>query len=287
LGILPLLGLMATAAAQTASPDTPPPRFPEAAPFDARTAPASARQQASMVPIGAGEYPIGAPSNHPLADRAAMPAHRVAINAFKIDRTEVTNEQFAEFLNALPVKPLGVAEGGKVGSDNIPREGHAIFLEFSSRPSPYTMIDLDDAEALIGVRGGRFAPNAGYDHHPVIGRARLRIAAGAAPECRRRFRGRLRHAAAMAECFPGATPRLRRNWQSLIGRAETSCPSAVGRAVRHQKACSTWRGACSNGRARWLAPIPTEPTTDGKISSRRARGPCVAATMSSTMHPRA
>jgi formylglycine-generating enzyme required for sulfatase activity len=120
-----------------------------------------------MVPIGAGEYPIGAPSNHPLADRAAMPAHRVAINAFKIDRTEVTNEQFAEFLNALPVKPLGVAEGGKVGSDNIPREGHAIFLEFSSRPSPYTMIDLDDAEALIGVRGGRFAPNAGYDHHPV------------------------------------------------------------------------------------------------------------------------
>ena len=120
-----------------------------------------------MVRIGAGEYPIGAPSNHPLADRAAMPAHRVAINAFKIDRTEVTNEQFAEFLNALPVKPLGVAEGGKVGSDNIPREGHAIFLEFSSRPSPYTMIDLDDAEALIGVRGGRFAPNAGYDHHPV------------------------------------------------------------------------------------------------------------------------
>ena len=91
-----------------------------------------------MVRIGAGEYPIGAPSNHPLADRAAMPAHRVAINAFKIDRTEVTNEQFAEFLNALPVKPLGVAEGGKVGSDNIRLKGTQSFLNLAvgRRPTP-------------------------------------------------------------------------------------------------------------------------------------------------------
>jgi iron(II)-dependent oxidoreductase len=154
-------------AAQTASPSTPPPRFPEAAKFDPRTAPASARQHASMVRIPAGTYPIGSPAQHPLANPAAMPAHRVTLKAFRIDRTEVTNAQFAEFMNALPVKPSGTALGGKVGPANIAPVDRALFLEFSSRPSPYTMIDLDDEEARIGVRDARFTPNPGHEDHPV------------------------------------------------------------------------------------------------------------------------
>lgn len=161
------LSMLGAASAQTASPSTPPPAFPRAAPFEAGSAPASAKQHAGMVRIAAGEYPIGSPPGHPLADEAATPAHRVSNSAFFIDRTEVTNAQFAEFLNALPVKPAGTAEGGKVGRANIPADWHAMLLEFSSRPSPYTMIDLDDAEALIGVRDGRFAPNRGYESHPV------------------------------------------------------------------------------------------------------------------------
>jgi iron(II)-dependent oxidoreductase len=155
------------AMAQTASPDTPPPRFSAAAPFDAKAYPLSAKQHASMVRIAGGTYRIGSPAKHPLADRLAMPEHKVAVKAFRLDRTEVTNAQFAEFLNALPVKPAGTALGGKVGAANIPREYHAMLLEFSSRPSPYTMIDLDDTEALIGVRDGRFVPNPGAENHPV------------------------------------------------------------------------------------------------------------------------
>jgi formylglycine-generating enzyme required for sulfatase activity len=155
------------ALAQTSPPSTPPPRFPQAAKFDPPGAPASARQAASMVRIPAGTYPIGSPAEHPLANRAAMPAHRVTLKAFRIDRTEVTNAQFAEFLNALPVKPSGTALGGKVGPANIAPADRALLLEFSSRPSPYTIIDLDDNEALIGVRDGRFAPNPGYENHPV------------------------------------------------------------------------------------------------------------------------
>lgn len=163
-----MLGVMVSAAlAQTASPTTPPPAFPRAAPFDGRSAPGSAEQHGAMVRIPGGECQIGSPPDHPLADQAAAPAHRVAIAAFLIDRTEVTNAQFSEFLNALPVKPVGTAEGGKVGKASIPADWHAVFLEFSSRSSPYTMIDLDDAEALIGVREDRFAPNRGFDNHPV------------------------------------------------------------------------------------------------------------------------
>lgn len=158
---------VAELAAQTASPSTPPPRFPQAARFDPQAAPASARQHESMVRIPAGTYPIGSPAQHPLANPAAMPAHRVTIKAFRIDRTEVTNAQFAEFLNALPAKPIGTALGGKVGPSNIAPAERPLFLEFSSRPSPYTMIDLDDEDARIGVRNGRFAPNPGHEEHPV------------------------------------------------------------------------------------------------------------------------
>ncbi len=153
--------------AQTASPNTPPPRFPLAAKFDMRTSPASAAQHAAMVRIAAGIYLVGSPPDHPLANKAATPQHRVAIAAFRIDRTEVTNAQFAEFMNALPVKARGAALGGKVGPANIAPADRAMFLEFSSRPAPYTMIDLDDEEVRIGVCDGRFVPNPGHDNHPV------------------------------------------------------------------------------------------------------------------------
>lgn len=155
------------ALAQTASPMTPPPRFVQAAPFSPEIGPASGRAQASMVRIPGGSYLIGSPSPHVLANRAAMPQHRVTIKGFRIDRTEVTNAQFAEFLNALPVKPIGTALGGALRLENIAPADRALFLEFSSRPSPYTMIDLDDEDARIGVRDGRFVPNPGHDNHPV------------------------------------------------------------------------------------------------------------------------
>ena len=170
--VSPALGLVLIlinlgAAAETASSMTAPPEFPEAAPFHAGRAPASTYQRRTMVRLPGGTYTIGSPAQHPLADKAAMPEHRVELKTFRIDRTEVTNGQFAEFLNALPVKPSGTALGGKVAPHNIPKPFHPVLLEFSSRPSPYTMIDLDDEDARIGVHDGRFVPNPGHDAHPV------------------------------------------------------------------------------------------------------------------------
>ncbi len=162
-----LLGVRDSAGAQAASPSTPPPQFPLAATFDPSTSPASAAQRSAMVVIPGATYLIGSPDNHALANKAATPAHRIMIRTFRIDRTEVTNAQFAEFMNALPVKPTGTALGGKVGPANIAPAHRSLFLEFSSRPSPYTIIDLDDEEARIGVRDGRFVPNPGYHDHPV------------------------------------------------------------------------------------------------------------------------
>ena len=164
---VPLIAFGGSAAAQPASENTPLPKFPAAKAFDAKVHPASARQHQSMVPIPGGSYTIGSPASHPLADKLAMPEHGVTLKAFRLDPTEVTNAQFAEFLDALPVKPTGTALGGKVSAANIPPEHRAMLLEFNTRPAAYTLIDLDDAEALIGVRDGRFAPNPGAENHPV------------------------------------------------------------------------------------------------------------------------
>jgi iron(II)-dependent oxidoreductase len=107
-----------------------------------------------MVRIPGGVYRIGSPAEE----------HAVELKPFRIDRTEVTNAQFAEFLNALPLKPSGHARGGEVSSKNLPSAGHALFLE---QGSAYPIIGLDDDEARIGVREGRFAPDSGLENHPV------------------------------------------------------------------------------------------------------------------------
>jgi formylglycine-generating enzyme required for sulfatase activity len=86
-----ILGSARVAIGQTASPMTPPPTFPQAAPFSPKSAPASARQQSAMVQIRGGAYTVGSPARHPLANKAAMPEHRVELKPFRIDRTEVTS----------------------------------------------------------------------------------------------------------------------------------------------------------------------------------------------------
>jgi formylglycine-generating enzyme required for sulfatase activity len=133
-----LLLVHGIAAAQTASPMTPPPVFPQAAAFDPKVAPGSAREHAAMVRIPGGTYPIGSPAQHPLANKAAMPEHKVELKPFRLDRREVTNAQFAEFLNALPVKPTGTALGGKVTS-TTKRRASACATDVL-RPIPATTI---------------------------------------------------------------------------------------------------------------------------------------------------
>lgn len=68
------------------------------------------------------------------------PRHSVTVDAFWIDRTEVTNTQFATFLNE---------RGNQT-------EGSA------------TWLDLNDESSLIEQVDGEFRPKTGYDVHPAI-----------------------------------------------------------------------------------------------------------------------
>lgn len=198
-----------------------------------------------MVRIPGGAYVIGSPEQHPLANKAAMPQHRVELKPFRIDRTEVTNAQFAEFLNALPVKPTGSALGGKVGPSNIPRDYHPVLLEFSSRPSPYTMIDLDDEEARVGVRDGRFVPNPRHDNHPVT---------------------EVTWAGALAYCtWRGARLPTEVEWEA----------AARGRDARP----FPWGDAMPTA---WTARIPIARATGGRTCRRPGSVSCAAAITSTT-----
>ncbi len=143
------------------------PAFPQAMRFNPKAAPKSAQHQASMILIPGGTYKIGAPSGDPRAAPDAFPAHRIKIAPFRIDRTEVTNEQFAEFLNALPVSPIGTALGGELDPENIPEDHQYLLLQYLDPRPPYPIIQLDDEEARIGVRDGLFVANPGFENHPV------------------------------------------------------------------------------------------------------------------------
>ncbi|MDX1711890.1 MAG: SUMF1/EgtB/PvdO family nonheme iron enzyme [Rhodovibrionaceae bacterium] len=131
--------------------------------MDPQAAPRSAAAQAAMVEIPAGRYPLGSPDGRP----SARPAHYVELAAFAIDRTEVTNAAYAEFLNALDLEVLRdfrytTAERSDFADDTWPR-----LLEETRNPALHPLIGLDDQQVRIEVRGGRFAAAEGYEDHPV------------------------------------------------------------------------------------------------------------------------
>lgn len=89
--------------------------------------------------VPAGEFILGSSPADPAAKADEKPSRRVAMDEFWIDRTEVTNGQFAQFLNS----GGNLTEGG----------------------SPW--LDILDAYTLI-EQGGGFFPKNGFANHPVI-----------------------------------------------------------------------------------------------------------------------
>jgi formylglycine-generating enzyme required for sulfatase activity len=133
----------------------------------AASAPAAA--PAEMVEIAAGAYPIGS-DDGPQDER---PRHTVTLGAFRIDRFEVTNGQFAAFLNDLlssasapDIQLVGAASPGTADARVIRGRDAALLMENLSGPSDQTLVALNDAESRIGVGGGRLIPQRGSSNTP-------------------------------------------------------------------------------------------------------------------------
>jgi iron(II)-dependent oxidoreductase len=99
-----------------------------AAPVDAK--------RGDMVPIAGASFVMGGDTG-PVDER---PAHRVTVAPFRIDRREVSNADFARFLNA-------------VGS----------FQDAAGR----RLYDVHDGDARIHRVGGRWRPDKSFEAHPV------------------------------------------------------------------------------------------------------------------------
>ncbi len=109
-----------------------------------------------MVEVPAGEFIMGTPDDwvdsYKQDHQAEKPQHRVYLDAFYIDKYEVTNEQFAAFLNDLG-RSTEACEGDNTCLDaqleSIPNAGGSMIVESPGRPkSSYRAV-------------------AGYERYPV------------------------------------------------------------------------------------------------------------------------
>ena len=120
-----------------------------------------ANQEYDMVRIVGGTYTIGTADGPP----DTRPAHVVTLEPFLIDRFEVTNAEFAEFLNTLEVEVLSDAPAGGVRPADVRGADAGRLFERDAHTQPY--VALGDQEARIALVDGRFGAEPGYADHPV------------------------------------------------------------------------------------------------------------------------
>jgi len=143
----------------------PPPHFSDldARPPSVETAPVSMRAAKGMAAIEGAVFTIGREDGPP----AERPAHSVALAGFRIDRTEVTNAAFAEYLNALSLAVLRDFDGGALRQSDVDAKTATLLREGDRSEGLYPLIALDDDQARIGFQSGRFVAAPGHADHPV------------------------------------------------------------------------------------------------------------------------
>ncbi len=123
---------------------------------------AQAPLEPRMVEIAAGTYPIGSADGR----GSAKPRHTVVLEAFLIDAHEVTNRQFAAFLDTLDVRARRDVAAGTLRPDDV--EGaDADRLWGGAGGNDRAFIEMDDTDARIGLVDGRFGPESGFADHPA------------------------------------------------------------------------------------------------------------------------
>ena len=123
---------------------------------------AAAAQAPRMVAIDGGAYPLGSADG----PDSARPRHTVTLAPFLIDATEVTNGQFAAFLDTLEVTARrDVAAGTLRGQDVAGADADRLWG--GSAGNDRAFIEMDDIDARIGIADGRFVAQAGFADHPL------------------------------------------------------------------------------------------------------------------------
>ncbi|WP_300063877.1 SUMF1/EgtB/PvdO family nonheme iron enzyme [uncultured Roseobacter sp.] len=115
-----------------------------------------------MIAISGGKYRIGRDEG-PISQR---PLHRVDLAGFRVDREEVTNAAFVEFLNALSLSPERDFPSGGATKASL-GDTYPYLAEDWEGSGNYPIVALDDDQSRIAYENGQFTPEAGYSNHPV------------------------------------------------------------------------------------------------------------------------
>ncbi len=133
-----------------------------AAAFAISVSAGAAAQAPAMVEIEGGSYPIGSADGR----ESARPGHTVRLEPFLIDAFEVSNAQFAAFLNALNVTAKRDLRAGTLRPEDVAGPD-AKRVWGGSSGNDRAFIEMDDTDARIGIVGGRFVPEPGFADHPA------------------------------------------------------------------------------------------------------------------------
>jgi len=107
-----------------------------------------------LVFVPAGEFIMGAAENDPQAFANEKPQHTVSVEAFWLDRTEVTNAQFQKCVAAGACKPPS-------SEDSVTREAYHIDPLYADYPVIW--VNWGQAEAYCGWAGRRLPTEAEWE----------------------------------------------------------------------------------------------------------------------------
>ena len=122
------------------------------------------RDTAPMILVPAGEFTMGSQSSDLPAASWEKPAHVVRLRAFLIDRYEVPNARYRQFLEEIRIFGHRSCDPSEPpGKDHAPGELAMRGTEWNQSAQPVTEVDWWDAAAYCAWAGGRLPTEAEWE----------------------------------------------------------------------------------------------------------------------------